>query len=313
MRSLRRVRGNRGHFRRRPPSRKLQIMSMLRRLTRSKRSFYLAFRGRLPTRPSVLNPRLLDSTKTLRLTGLICIRETTARSGFAAASRRRRGRPHVVLPSAAMRSRRWCHMAAQSLSYYPHHESCRGPTLLAPCEIPQQGCAPSWRRAMRRACNPHRTAEARGPDSAARASLLLNRPARLPVDMALEAAQAHGDRKRFARSLADAIPPGEGGYGRHRGQARLTTREARRDQGRAGFAPTFLRDGKAQEEGSTLIQPRACGHLLEASRHSGLDDHSTAVIIGREIACRSSIAAAAPLTERGSRRCRATSRRTALR
>jgi gamma-glutamyltranspeptidase len=103
--------------------------------------------------------------------------------------------------------------------------------------------------------------------------------------LALEAAHAHGGRMPLRELLADAIRHAKEGYVVTRGQARLTNEKLAELKDVAGFAPTFLRDGKAPEAGSTLIQPGLAA-MLDHLGHSGLDDFYRGDI-GREIAVES--------------------------
>jgi oxamate amidohydrolase len=100
--------------------------------------------------------------------------------------------------------------------------------------------------------------------------------------LALEAAHAHGGRMPLRELLADAIRHAKEGYVVTGGQARLTNEKLAELKDVAGFAPTFLRDGKAPEAGSTLVQPGLAA-MLDHLGHSGLDDFYRGDI-GREIA-----------------------------
>src|SRR6478672_6954172 len=135
-----------------------------------------------------------------------------------------------------------------------------GATAFGSCASPQAGCAPSWRRAVQARMQP------------AIAGWIL----------ALEGAQAHGGRMPLRELLADAIRHAKEGYVVTRGQARLTNEKLAELKDVVGFAPTFLRDGKPPEPGSTLVQPGLAA-MLDHLGHAGLDDFYRGDI-GREIA-----------------------------
>ena len=101
--------------------------------------------------------------------------------------------------------------------------------------------------------------------------------------LALEAAQAHmADVCRCASSLR------MGSAMRRRGMSSPVAKPGLRNEKLAelkdvaGFAPTFLRDGKPPEPGSTLVQPGLAA-MLDHLGHAGLDDFYRGDI-GREIA-----------------------------
>jgi oxamate amidohydrolase len=120
--------------------------------------------------------------------------------------------------------------------------------------------------------------------------------------LALEAAHAHDGRMPLRELLADAIRHAKEGYVVTRGQARLTNEKLAELKDVAGFAPTFLRDGKAPEAGSTLVQPGLAA-MLDHLGHAGLDDFYRGDI-GREIAVELD-RVGSPLTRADLERCRA--------
>ena len=106
-----------------------------------------------------------------------------------------------------------------------------------------------------------------------------------------------------ARLLADGIRHAKEGYVVTRGQARLTNEKLAALKDVAGFAPTFLRDGKPPEPGSTLVQPGLAA-MLDHLGHAGLDDFYRGDI-GREIAVELEHVGS-PLTRADLEGCRAT-------
>ena len=121
--------------------------------------------------------------------------------------------------------------------------------------------------------------------------------------LALEAAGAQGGRMPLRELLAEAIRYAKDGYLVTRGQARLTREKLAELKDVPGFAPTFLRDGKPPEPGSTLAQP-ALAAMLDHLGHAGLDDFYRGDV-GREIAIELE-RVGSPLTRADLQRCRAT-------
>src|ERR1700730_10518569 len=120
--------------------------------------------------------------------------------------------------------------------------------------------------------------------------------------LALEAAHAHGGRMPLRELLADAVRHAKEGDVVTRGQDRLANQKLAELTAVAGLAPPSLRDGKAPEAGSTLIQPGLAA-MLDHLGHSGLDDFYRGDI-GREIAVELD-RVGSPLTRTDLERCRA--------
>src|SRR5262249_10764020 len=89
--------------------------------------------------------------------------------------------------------------------------------------------------------------------------------------LALEAAKGHGGRLPLGDLFAHAIRNANEGYIVTRSQARLTAEKLAELKDVAGFAQTFLVDGKPPEIGKSLKQP-ALAATLDHLAHAGLDD-----------------------------------------
>ncbi len=100
--------------------------------------------------------------------------------------------------------------------------------------------------------------------------------------LALEAAHAFGGRMPVADLLAQAIRHAAAGCAVSGGQARTTTEKLAELKDVAGFASTFLIDGKPPEAGAILKQP-ALAATLDHLGNAGLEDFYRGDI-GREIA-----------------------------
>jgi len=123
----------------------------------------------------------------------------------------------------------------------------------------------------------HDTIPARGPLAA------LTVPGAVAAWMlAAEAAKAQGGTLPLGLLLAGAIKHAREGYTVTRSQAQLTADKFAELKDVAGFAKTFLVDGKPPEAGSRLTQ-KAFADTLEHLAHVGLDDFYRGDV-GREIA-----------------------------
>jgi len=100
--------------------------------------------------------------------------------------------------------------------------------------------------------------------------------------LAAEAAAAAGGRLPLSVLLGPAIAQARGGYVVTRSQAGLSEEKVSELEGVAGFAPTFLVDGKPPRAGTTLRQTRLAD-TLDHLAHAGLDDFYRGDV-GREVA-----------------------------
>jgi oxamate amidohydrolase len=100
--------------------------------------------------------------------------------------------------------------------------------------------------------------------------------------LALEAAKANGGKLPLDVLLAPAITHGRTGYTVTRSQERLTRENIENLKDVPGFAATFLLDGQAPANGTTLKQ-QAFADTLSHLAHVGLDDFYRGDV-GREIA-----------------------------
>ena len=175
-------------------------------------------------------------------------------------------------------------MAATIAAVYPHmnhvggdgfwlvHEpSGRVRALMAPGPAGSRATLALYRE------HGHETIPARGPLAA------LTVPGAIGGWMlALDAAKAQGGKLPLNELLAPAIRHARDGYAVTRGQARLTAEKLPEMKEAAGFADTFLADGKPPKEGETLKQ-KAFAAMLEQLAHAGLDDFYRGDV-GREMA-----------------------------
>jgi oxamate amidohydrolase len=120
--------------------------------------------------------------------------------------------------------------------------------------------------------------------------------------LALEAAKNHGGSLPLDVLLADAIGYARDGYVVTRSQAQLTAGKLDGLKDVAGFAETFLIDGKAPEAGAKLRQGKLSA-TLEQLAHVGLDDFYRGDV-GREIAADLE-RIGSPVTREDLRNCRA--------
>src|SRR5260370_20391155 len=100
--------------------------------------------------------------------------------------------------------------------------------------------------------------------------------------LAIEAAEAHGGRRRLRDRLASAIRHAREGYAVSRSRARLTAEKIDELKDVPGFAQTFLANGKPPQAGAVLKQ-EALAATLDHLAHAGLDDFYRGDV-GREMA-----------------------------
>src|SRR5829696_55353 len=120
--------------------------------------------------------------------------------------------------------------------------------------------------------------------------------------LALELAKAQGGKLPLAMLLADAIRRASEGFPVSRSQAAGTTATAAELKSVAGFAETFLVDGKPPAQGAFLKQP-ALAATLDQLVQTGLEDFYRGDV-GREIAADLD-RVGGPVTRADLERCRA--------